>query len=115
MALDRVYAQSSQVMPNLVVTPAAVKSGKPCLFGNIPGVALEDADASNATIMQKDGIFNLSVIASNGAIVAGDLLYLDTATAAVLSNTSASSIRFGYALAAIGNGLTATIQVQVGY
>lgn len=117
MAKNRLHAQSNQDMPNLVVTPAAALSGDPVMCGQIPGVAMSDADALNACVMQRDGIFTLSVNANNGAVALGDILYWHTGTpgAMALTNTSSGGTRFGYALAAVTSAATTAIAVQVGY
>lgn len=123
MALDRLYGQSNQTLPNVDITPgagavgSAAKSGDPVVCGKIPGVLLVDADANGTGIIQIDGIFNLSVkgtSGSNAAIAEGDIIYFVAANTPPLSVTT-SGVRFGYALQGVASGATATIPVQVGY
>lgn len=122
MAVNRLYAQGNQTMPNLDFTGqnkagSAVKSGDPVVVGSIPGVAAIDADATGAGIMFTDGIFNLSVkgetSGGNGALAEGTIVYFDSAKAAL--NGDNTKVRFGYLLKGVGSGVTATVPVQVGY
>lgn len=122
MAVNRLYVQTNLTMPNVdVIGPnkagGVCKSGDPVVCGQIPGVLLSDATSDGTGIMQRDGIFNLSVkgenSGGNAAIAEGALLYLDTAKAAL--NADSGKIRFGYALKGVASGATATIPVQVGY
>lgn len=98
--------------------PTTPASGDPVLLGQLPGVCLvsEDADG-NATIATR-GVFNLSVKGvdggGNSAVAAGDLIYYVTGDTPKLSKKN-SGVRFGYALAAITSGSTATIAVKLGY
>jgi predicted RecA/RadA family phage recombinase len=122
VATNRLYAQGNISMPLAdVIGPgksgAAVKSGDPILQGQIPGVAAIDADVLGRTVYYADGIFNLSVKGENNggnvAVNEGDILYFDSAKAAL--NKDSTKVRFGYALQGVGSGATATIPVQVGY
>lgn len=123
MATNRLYAQTNLTMPNLDVTPgegrsgAAAVSGDPVVCGKIPGVLVGNAAADGTGIMQRDGIFNLSVKGNDGssaAIPNGAILYFTAADTPPLSS-KASGVRFGYALKGVASGATATIPVQVGY
>ena len=124
MAVNRLYAQNATTMPNLDVTPgagavgSAAKSGDPVVIGSIPGVLLGDAGSNGSGIIQRDGIFNLSVKGLNSggsstAIAEGDILYFTAADTPPLSGKT--GVRFGYALKGVGSGATATIPVQIGY
>lgn len=115
MATNRKFVECNKTYTPLSgVLPAAAKSNDPVIFGQIPGVCATDAVA-NIPTMYLDGIFSLSVQAELAPIAAGDILYIDPVETPVLSNTAAGGIRYGYALEAVGNGLTKTILVKVGY
>lgn len=117
MAKNRVYAQTNTTYPNLPV-PASTLSGAPMVVGQIPGVMMADADAANTGVMQRDGIFNLSVKGIDGsgniAVAIGDILYYTAGDTPKISK-KATGVRYGYALGAVTSGATATIPVQVGY
>lgn len=115
MATNRVYAGRPEILPDLAVLPVDADSGGPVVIGKIPGVALKDADSDHKTIVQTDGIFDLSVKdTATGGIAVGDILYFDNATTPKVNNTN-TGIRYGYALEVIANGLTDTINVLIGY
>lgn len=117
MALNRAYAQTNTTLPNLPVLAGAL-SGDPMVVGQIPGVMMGNADANNTGVMQKDGIFNLSVkginAGGNAAINPGDIIYFTVGDTPKLSAKN-TGVRFGYALDAVASGATATIRVQLGY
>ena len=117
MAKNRVHEHGTQL--SLAATdPATPASGGPVLVGQLPGVALTDERADGTTTIQHDGVFNLSVKAidggGNSAVAAGDIIYYVTGDTPKLSK-KATGVRFGYALAAITSGSTATIAVKLGY
>ena len=97
-----------------------VKSGDPGAVGQLPFVALTDEDASGLATGDTAGVYNLAVFGhdgtANAAIAVGDLVVWDN-TGGTLEKTpgSASSVRFGYALAVVNSGATTTIPVKVGY
>ena len=119
---------------NLVNTPAnelkavisGALSGTPQVMGQLPCVALEDADAANQLAVKLDGVFTLSVKGIDGggnvAVANGDILYFVSGDTPKLSKKT-SGVRFGYAwspTAAAGatlvaSGATTTIQVKLGY
>ena len=136
MAVNRLYAQNCKYSPNelfLAQTAARTSnepiSGDPCVMGELPGVALENADSNGRVVAQLDGIFDLLVagIDSSGVsgadanvhVLGGDKIYFDETKTPPLSKR-AGGIPFGYAvgdsgvqLVAAGNTAT-TIPVQVG-
>lgn len=121
MAVNRLYVQGNRTLPPSGITAqnkagSAGKSGDPVVIGQIPGVLMNDADSLGNGVMQKDGIFNLSVkgenSGGNAAITLGAKLYFDSAKAVLNGDTG--KVFFGYALAGVGSGATATIPVQVG-
>lgn len=111
MARNRHYAEATQFP---LPVPADTESGDALVIGDLPCVALTDRDDDGESTVQTDGAFLFGVAANNGAIDAGDIVYLDSS--GDLSNTaSGGNARFGYALEAVGSGSTTTIPVKVGY
>jgi predicted RecA/RadA family phage recombinase len=110
-------------MKNFVQEPNNVKltvgsgvvSGQPVVVGVIPAVALTDADANNQAACLLEGVFSLSVVATNNAgnsaVVEGDALYIDGSS--VISKDATNDTFFGYAVGAVTSGATATINVLV--
>lgn len=118
MATNRVRA-NGRFINEVATTPAVPASGNPVLVGQIPGVALIDEEADGQTTVDTGGVYSLSVkgmtnAAAASAVVAGDLLYF-TAGAVPPINKDTTGVRFGYALGAVGGGLTVAIPVKVGY
>lgn len=100
-----------------IKVPIASKtSGQHALFGAIPGVCTTSTDADGNVVLDTSGVYALSVTGANAggnaAITAGAIIYDDGGT---LNIDSTNGVRFGYALAAVGSGATATINVKVGY
>lgn len=99
-------------------SPTTPNSGDPCLFGQVPGVALIDEDTDGNTTIDTAGVYALSVKGIDGsgnkAVAVGDILYFTSGDTPPLS-VKATGVRFGYALAAVTSGSTATINVKVGY
>jgi predicted RecA/RadA family phage recombinase len=117
MATNKVFDEGDQL--SLVCSdPAVPKSGDPVLVGQIPGVALTAERADGTTSVDTEGVFLLSVKgvdgAGNSAVAAGDIIYYVAADTPKLSK-KATGVRFGYALAAVTSGQTATIRVKLGY
>ncbi len=105
-------------------------AGVPGTFGNLVGVAFEDAIATEYVAFDSEGIFNLTVYAENDAgnvaIEIGDPLYiragnlLGTAPATGLGDAEISKITdlanqvfFGYALGSMVSGGSGVIAVKV--
>lgn len=115
MAKNTVYMWT-KTRPLVCTDPTTPASGDPVICGQIPGVALANEDAAGLTTVAIDGVFNLSVKGTTGsdsAVAAGDAIYYVTGNTPKLSKTT-SGVLFGYALAAVGSGATATIPVEVG-
>lgn len=124
MATNRKYAEGKQlVLAPTGGTKSQPESGDPVIFGERPGVCLDDAsdtiaNSGTATI-QFDGVFELDVVGTSddgttdAAVTAGDIVYLDDSNNQLSVNTSGT--RFGYALEDVASGATTTIQVAVGY
>jgi predicted RecA/RadA family phage recombinase len=96
--------------------PTTPASGDPVRIGDFCGVALTAERSSGKTSVTTRGVATLSVkgIDGNGnsAVVVGDTLYYVDGDTPVLSKKTAGK-KFGYALAAIDAGATATIQVKI--
>lgn len=121
MATNRIYAEGNQL--NITPTASAndgANSGDPLIFGELPGVALDDATdtiANSGTVTaQFDGVFELDVTgadnAGNAAVTAGDIVYYDGGS---INIDSTDGTRFGYALEDVSSGSTTTIKVKIGY
>lgn len=106
-------------LPLVCSAPATPASGDPVICGQIPGVALAAEDAAGVTTVALDGSFDLLVkgeTTTDAAVAVGDILYYDSAaTPHKINKDNSNGVRFGYALAAVGSGVTATITVRVGY
>lgn len=117
MAANQLYASGRRLY--LAATdPATPASGDPVLVGQMPGVAIDAEDSSGNTTIDFGGVYNLSVKGidggGNSAVAVGDIIYYVTGDTPVLSKKN-SGVRFGYALATVTSGGTATIAVKVGY
>lgn len=119
MAANRTRVRGRQIL--VAPTDGGVNSGDPMVVGQIPGVALYNKDANGNTVIDRLGVYNLSVKGANNAgnvaVAAGDIIYYNSAATPKLNKDSvtAGNVRFGYALAAITSGATATIEVAIGY
>lgn len=116
MAVNRVHPEAERTYYGPVT--AGKLSGAPETIGQLPCALLTNADTNdgNKATVQMDGIWSMSVNAEAGAIAIGDIIYYDEADVTTkLNNTAGGNVRWGYALEAIGNGLTATIKVKCGY
>jgi len=110
------WTKSRAVVCSAPTTPA---SGDPVICGQIPGVALAAEDAAGLTTIALNGVFTLSVkgeTTTDAAVAVGDILYYDTAaTPHKINKDSSNGVRFGYAREAVGSGVTAPVEVEVGY
>lgn len=100
--------------------PATPQSGDPVRYGRLTGIALTDEGeggnaATEATVYVGACVVSLSVQgadgAGNSAVAAGDRLYYDDAGTPVINKDVTNGMFFGIALAAVGSGATATIEV----
>lgn len=121
MATNRIHEEGTQLF---LTVGSGVSSGDKVLIGDIPGVALIDADSNNKATVQTDGVFDLEVhgvndAGSNAAVSEGDILYWNDGAGSLdagdLTVDSTSGTRFGYALEAVSGGSTTTIKVKIGY
>jgi len=135
MATNRKYGQSDTIWPHVKViaqtasrTSNHALSSDPVVCGQVPGVALDDADENGRTRMQVDGIFEIQVTGkdasgtsgadANVAVNGGDALYFDKDKTPPVSKR-AGGILFGYAVgdsgvAMVTSGATGAIMVQIG-
>lgn len=119
MALNQVYNDGDQfsVAADDVTAPSSPESGDAVLVDQLAAVALTDpyeaGDGTDRITIKTNGVYELMVEASNGAIEVGHIVHIHESTGEV-SNTSASSVRYGYALAHIDNSATASIPVKLG-
>lgn len=117
MAKNLVYADGEKLSV-VCSDPTTPKSGDPVLIGQIPAVATTNERADGTTSVDTAGVWNLSVKgvdgSGNSAVAAGDILYYVAADTPKLSK-KATGVRYGYAMAAITSGSTATIPVKLGY
>lgn len=114
MATNRKFAENNltQTAVRMVAQTASrtqngALSGDPVRVGQIPGVALGDADAAGEGVMQLDGVFehlvggvNLDASAAdaNVAVYGGDAIYFNEANTPPLSKRASGGILFGYAV-----------------
>ena len=97
---------SACVAPN---SPA--KSGDPVVAGRVGGVASIDGVASGKTVIQVEGVFNLSVSSVHNGLSVGETVYIDPANA-VLSD-DLNDVPYGIALGVVAMGTTAAIDVRL--
>lgn len=109
---NMVYASGSLL--SITPTDGGATSGAPGLCGQFGFVAETDQRADNTVSANRKGVYSLSVKgvdgSGNSAVAAGDIIYYVTADTPKLSK-KATGVKFGYALAAITSGSTATIPV----
>lgn len=113
MAKNRIYASNRRLE---LVVGAGVTSGSPVAVGKITGVAIADADSNNKTVVDRGGVYDLSVKAIDGAgdsaVAVGDEIYYTAGDTPKL-NKKVTGILFGHALEAIVAGATDTVQVAL--
>jgi hypothetical protein len=113
------YFDEHFAMPVVVTHPAAPDSGDPVRYGVFTGVALTDEGAGGNAAAETTVNFGPCVVdvsvkgiddSGNSAVAAGDIITYTDADTPPLSKKS-SGYFFGFALEAVGSGLTGTIQV----
>lgn len=100
--------------------PATPAAGDPCRLGPIAGVALTTEDAAGlATVDFGDSVHTLSVHdnATGGVLVGQIIYYEDTAHGSPVTKlgnlVTGAEAMLGYALTALGNGVTGNVDVLV--
>lgn len=104
-----VSAQNGSGAGDLIV------SGDPIAVGSISGVCQTDEDANGFSVIDRAGVYALSVTGkdaadANVAVAVGDKLYWDN-TPGQVNKDGTNGIFLGWALAAVTSGSTATINV----
>lgn len=116
MATNRVRETGNRLS---LPVPDGTESGDPLVIGELPCVAVTDADAwtEGAASVQTDGTFRFPVKGEgpggNEAVSVGEIVYIDTD--GEMNTDETNGKRFGYALEAVDSGATAEIEVKVGY
>lgn len=110
--------QQGRYLEVTVTNPATVTSGIPVRIGNVLGVAEAAEGEGGVSATTKTMVdfgqaaFDLSVTDSvGGGIAIGDSLFFHDGAPATITNDPSGGYFFGYALEAVGVGLTATINV----
>lgn len=100
MAKNLVYKTGEQL---LFTGQTGKVSGDPFVVGQIPAVAMADADSNGNVVGRTVGVFELAVTAVSTNITPGTAIYYHAGT---LNNTAAGGVLFGYALdnLAVGSG-----------
>ena len=115
MAINKRFERGDQL--SLVVTdPASPVSGDPVRFGEIVGVATTDERTDGTTSVDFAGVYALSVKGidggGNSAVALGDkVFYVDADTPKISKKATGRFV--GFALATVGSGLTATVNVRL--
>jgi hypothetical protein len=113
------YLEEHPVLVVACSDPAAPVSGDPVRYGSLTGIALTDEGEGGNTATQTSVRFGKFVAtlsvkgvdgSGNAAVAAGDKLYYVDADTPKLSKKTAGFF-YGIALAAVGSGATATIEV----
>lgn len=118
MAKNQVYNQGDQFSA-VCSQPANPVSGDAALVGQLPVLALTAKDpVTGENTVKANGVYNLAVLGHDGtnpvAVAVGDIVYYTAADPTKLGK-KATGVRYGYALAAVAAGATATIPVKIGY
>lgn len=114
MALNRRFAEGNKTQTAVIVvaqtaarTNNKALSGDPVRMGQVPGVALIDADADRKATIQLDGVFehlvagvalDASAADANAVVYGGDAIYFNEANTPPLSKRASGGILFGYAV-----------------
>lgn len=108
MANNQLYSDGRYIK---VPVGAGVESGDPVLVVALTGVAQADRDADGNAVIDRGGSYTLSVHAvnagGNSAVAVGDMIY----HSGTELSKNATGVLFGYALEALGAGLTDEIEV----
>lgn len=102
MSTNQKQCEGDQI--TLAAPSGGVVSGTPYLIGNLFGVALQTAAATEDFILQTEGVFTLTKVTAND-VSAGDVLYWDD-SGKKLTTTAASNYKVGAATADAGTSAT---------
>jgi predicted RecA/RadA family phage recombinase len=118
MAKNEVFADGTHFSA-VCSAPTTPASGDPVLIGQIPAIALANEEADGATAVTTVGVYSIPVkgenAGGNSAVAVGDILYYEAGQTPPVNKDATNGVRFGYAMATVGSGLTATIAVKIGY
>lgn len=106
MAKNRIREECNQIS---LPVPAGTVSGDPVAVGELNGVALTDRDAwtPGEATCQLDGSFGFEL---TGPLAAGEAVPRDDVNA---KGDAAGAGTFGHVVAALGNGVTAVVEVRL--
>lgn len=115
MTKKQVYESGDQLS---VPVPVGTLSGDPVVYGQVPGVALKDRDATTGEATVKfSGVHMITVqginAGGNTAIAAGATVFFGAADNPKVS-ARVAGIPFGTAMQAVVSGATSEIPVRVG-
>lgn len=101
----------------LTLAIASLAAGDPVLLGALTGVATNATQADGNVVVDTAGIHNLSVKGvitgpANSAVAIGDALYYNAGHTPKIDKDVGGTL-FGYAMATVGSGSTATIAVKL--
>lgn len=111
------FVQEGDILPVVVTSPAVPAAGDAVRFNLMTGIAaLNEGEggcaATETMVAFKDGVYDLSVTDSaTGGIAVGDALWLHDGSPPTIDNVSTSGYFFGFALEAVSDQATATINV----
>lgn len=104
-----------------VSSPASPNSGDPCVYGQLPCIALvnknDGGNVTGNTTVATDGDWLVPVKGIDGsgnhAVAAGDLVYFTAGDTPPLS-VKATGVLWGVAIGTVSSGQTATVEVRLG-
>lgn len=111
---DNIVKEHGDQLYVTVTHPTTPSSGDPVRWGDRCGVALTDEQDDGKTTVKFNGTATLTVEAEGGAISEGDELFYDDGDTGI-NNSSSGNTHFGWAMEAIDNAATASIEVKIGY
>jgi|GEM_PF-965371 len=118
MPTNQIYKPGWQLGGITCTNPATPTAGGPVRLGFNTGICLvEEGEGGNpagqATVDFGPGIWDLSVTDTvGGGIAVGDTLFYHDGAPPTIDNLTTAGFFYGFALEAVGAGLTATIQVM---
>jgi hypothetical protein len=115
MATNKVYEDGRNLY---VAVASGVVSGAVCVAGTVllglTGIATSDRDSAGKATVDTEGVYTVSVAgvdgSGNSAVAVGDKIYYVDADTPKLSKKN-TGVLFGFALATITSGSTASIAV----
>lgn len=111
MATNRTRVEGRQIA--VTPTTGGLLSGDPLLCNQLPGVSINGGGLVSQVIDTR-GVYNLSVKPTGAQATAGWIVYYKVGATPVLGD-DATGVRFGIALTPVGIGVTASVDVRIGY